>query len=73
MTKYKSLEKAVEASADGLFKQFGPESAVVVMVGIQDGKDHSAYQYVMHGRCLPLEGLVVRVSAHIQKKLWSGK
>lgn len=66
----KALRKAVRKAADRLFKQFGPESAVIVMVGIQDRKDHSAYYEATMGRCLPVEGLLVRAGGEIQKRLW---
>lgn len=69
-TKYQRLEKAVEKAVDDLFAQFGPESAVIVMVGIQDGKKHSAFQYEFEGRCLPVEGLLVRVARDLQNRLW---
>lgn len=71
MDNTKALRKAVIKATDSLFKQFGPESAVIVMVGIQDRKDHSAYYESTRGRCLPVEGLLVRACGEIKKRLWS--
>ena len=70
MVKRQRLAKSVEVAAAALFKKFGPESAVIVMVGIQDGKKHSAFQWSMEGRCLPIEGLLVRCAGEARQRLW---
>lgn len=70
---YAALEKDVTAATQALFKKYGPETAVIVMVGIQDGKEHSAFQWQMEGRCLPIEGLLHRVSREVLKTLWKGR
>jgi hypothetical protein len=66
----KAMIAATDAATAILRKQFGEECAVIVALGTLDGFDHSAYTYTMHGRCLPLEGLLVRVHGDIQRKLW---
>ena len=51
----------VTSVSNMLFERFGPESAVVVMVGAPEGKQHSAYQFAYNGRCLLVEGLLTHV------------
>ena len=70
VNKYEHLCVEVRRAAEALFAEFGPESAVIVMVGVQDHKTHSAYAEETRGRCLPVEGLLVRASSDIRKALW---
>lgn len=71
---YRKLSRDVTRVAKALFKEYGPESSVVVMVGIPDGKQHSAFVYQWwEGRCLPVEGLLERVAGEIKKEMWKGK
>ena len=71
--KFEELTAATKQAAEILFAQFGPESAVVVMVGIPEGDTHSAFRVVTRGRCLSVEGLLVRCAQEVQDTLWEGK
>ena len=73
MMDYEQVTKAAKETADSLFKQFGSESSVIVMIGIPDGDEHSSFRVVARGRCLQVEGLLIRCVKELQDWLWKGK
>lgn len=66
----RDLNLTVQRTADALLAAFGKEAAIIVMVGIPDGVDHSKKQWAWRGRCLPVEGLLERCGEEIRKDLW---
>lgn len=66
--KGQALEKVISNVADNLKSRYGPDAAVVVMVGIPDG-DHHLKRWAWRGRCLMVEGLCYRSLAEIMATL----
>lgn len=64
------LQANIDRIAEDLLKKYGPEAAVVIMVGVPEGKEHSQRRWAWRGRCLPVEGLLTRCAEDIRQNLW---
>lgn len=58
---------------DELHKLLGSEGAVVIMIGLPDGSEHSTKRWQWRGRCLVVEGLLTRCTEEIRKDVWGQK